>query len=129
MLNINRFLPTHKSDYQSVNILKTLDIKEIEGISFELLKWVQDINWPIAEPICQLLIPLDMKIISEIKIILQSGDLEWVDNCLFHIVRFLSEDAILELKDELLRIANSPTAGEIEIELNLLSKKILKKIT
>jgi len=125
MSELSSFVPKNKSDYESIERLKTLKDKEIEQIALELLEWVQDINWPIAREICELLIPLDTKIISGIKSVLSTDDYEWIDNCLSYIVKFLSKDAILEIEEELMRIVLTPNNEEIEMELPKLSKEIL----
>jgi len=125
MSEISNFVPKNKSDYESIDQLKTLKSGEIEQISEELLEWVQDINWPIAREICELLIPLDIRITGGIKRILNTDDYEWIDNCLYYIVKFLSKDAILELEEELTRIVLTPKKEEIEMELPKLSKEIL----
>jgi len=128
MSEISSFVPKNKSDYESIARLKTLKNEGIEQIADEILEWVQDINWPIASEICDLLIPLDTKIISGVRKILNTEDYDWIYNCLNYIVKFLSKDAILEIEEELMRIVLTPNNEEVEMELPELSKEILDSL-
>jgi hypothetical protein len=124
----SEMLPKHKSDFESVIYLKRLDAEVLDQISYELLEWIQDINWPIAKEICEILIMLDGKLTSHLQKILNTGDLEWINNCLVFVVKFMSEDAITQLKGELGRIVSYPTPDEIDWELPQVSQEILGKL-
>nr|WP_020615524.1 DUF5071 domain-containing protein [Paenibacillus daejeonensis] len=50
-MNPSEIIPQHKSDFEKVEIIKMLDLKDIKPILPDLLEWLQDANWPIAKPI------------------------------------------------------------------------------
>jgi len=70
--------PKSKVDMASLPILEDLEMPELTSIAKELLEWTKDSNWPVAEPICNLLVRLDDVLLPFIRAILVSGDNEWV---------------------------------------------------
>ena len=49
-------LPKDKCDDEAVDHLNTLSSSEIQLLIPDLLTWLQDINWPIAMPIANMLL-------------------------------------------------------------------------
>ncbi|MBJ6361861.1 DUF5071 domain-containing protein [Paenibacillus sp. GCM10012307] len=125
---MDEFIPSNKMDYYTIEKLRKLPYNEIEPIINQLLEWVEDINWPIAKEICQILIPLDLKLVPSLKKIVGGKDEVWADNCIRYIVKWLSEEAIRELSPELERIAFYPSEDELELELNIFVLQLLRSL-
>jgi len=127
MGNLGSYLPTDKCDYDCICRLKTLKPEELQMIIPELLEWVQDINWPIAPKIIEILLPLDRILLPQIKGILLSGDYEWIQNCLWHMVKELKTETIIELKNELVMLSKSMDPQFIEYEIPQICKDIMSE--
>ncbi|WP_277469408.1 MULTISPECIES: DUF5071 domain-containing protein [unclassified Paenibacillus] len=48
-------MPTDKHDFKSVELLSGLEESQVIPQIPELLEWVQDMNWPIATAVADLL--------------------------------------------------------------------------
>jgi hypothetical protein len=122
-------IPRSKMDYDSIEKLKKMPYTDLEPIQEELLVWVQDYNWPIAPEICEMLIPLNEKLVPSIKKILSGTDETWIDNCIRFIVEHLSVEAIEALRPELERIAYTPSEDEEDLGTNIVTKQILDRVS
>lgn len=125
---LKSYLPKDKSDFTSVRLLKKLPEEELETISFELLAWLQDINWPIANEIIEVLIPLDNQLVPHLKRIFETNDYEWIDNCLRYLVRKMSKTAIDGLREDLSQLIVIENSQFLEYEIPLVAKEILEKL-
>lgn len=125
MDDVKQYLPTDKCDYDSIDRLKTLKPEELQMIIPELLEWVQDINWPIAPKIIEILLPLDRILLPHLKVILRCNDYDWIDNCLRYLVRKLNSKTLVELKSEFIQLSNSTNPNFIEYEIPQICKDIM----
>lgn len=122
-LDIKALLPQHKSDSESVEKLRTLSFEQIEPIIPDLLEWLQDINWPIAGAVADVLTPFVGKIVPDIIRVLKSSDEEWKYWILKTLAQTATDPSLLK---EIGRIATHPTKGEIASEANIEAAHILR---
>ncbi|EPE30062.1 hypothetical protein GLAREA_12785 [Glarea lozoyensis ATCC 20868] len=115
-------LPTGKHDEKAVQRLSGLCYDELKPLVEFLLPWLQDINWPIALPIAELLrqhFGMLGKLVMDI-LLLEKNDNTWRNYVLEYIVVRLVEEGELVgeegewrgLKGELERLVVSPTHVE-----------------
>ncbi|MFW0736919.1 DUF5071 domain-containing protein [Flavobacterium sp. T12S277] len=123
-MSVKNLIPKDKFDFETVEKLKNYSFEEIESFIPDLLKWLQDINWPISRPIAELLIPYTEKISSEILKILQSQDQVWKYWILDTFGEITKDKIVL---NEIERIAKDPTKEEIDEEVSEIAKKIINK--
>lgn len=121
------YLPKEKTDYTSIELLRTLQKEEIEKIAYELLEWVKDINWPIASDIIEILIPLDIQLVPYLRQVFETNDYEWIDNCLRYLIRKLPKETLIRIKDDLRKLASSNEEKFIEYEIPIVAQEILIK--
>ena len=118
-------IPIDKCDFDSIKKLQACSDKEVLPYTEELLTWIQDVNWPVAAPICMRLSMLGEKITEPIVSILNSNDSIWKYNVITQIITKFREpipDKIIEL---LIRIINSPSEDEKQEEVDLVAKDIM----
>lgn len=121
-MELRELIPKH-TDYQEViERLKNLSFEEIKPIIPDLLKWLQDINWPIAGPVVEVLGPFSDKLVPYILNILQSNDGIWKLWILTTLARTTKDRTLL---NEIERIAKFPTRDEIEEGVNIEAIAIL----
>ena len=121
-------LPKNKMDYNAIAELKRLQPQDLLSYANELLEWVQDYNWPIAPDVCDLLVPLDEKLVPLLRTVMGGEDEAWIDNCVRYIVANLSDSAQGSLIPELTRIADFPTEDERESGTNVVAQEIINKL-
>ena len=124
----NYLIPKNKQDYTTVELLKSKDLATIESLADDLLFWIQDINWPIAEDLIEMLIPLDDKLVPNIKKVIDSEDYEWIYNCLYFLISRLSNEPIQKLEKDLNRLKENKSKAFIEYEIPSLVDELLERL-
>jgi hypothetical protein len=122
-MNIQKLIPKHKSDFQTVELLKNYNFEEIEPIIPDLLEWLQDMNWPISNPIANFLIQFTEKISPEIVKILKGNDEMWKYWILLTFGKNIKNKLVL---NEIERIVKNPTLDEIENDIFEIANEIVK---
>jgi hypothetical protein len=127
MKHLNDLLPKDKFDFDKVETLKGLNRGEFISLLPELLEWIQDMNWPIAPKIAELLLDFPNEIIPHIRNVFETQDNEWKFWCLEVLVKPLPVDTRKVLKNDLIRLAERPTEGERLEEVDVKAQEILKQ--
>ncbi|MFB9329405.1 DUF5071 domain-containing protein [Paenibacillus aurantiacus] len=122
-------LPRDKMDTETVRRLQDVHPLQLQPILPELLTWMQDINWPVAQELPKVLIPCGKLLIPELKRVLNSHDDMWQYACLGWIIQELPDDVIGELTSELQRLVLQPTIAEQEYELDIAASQLLARLT
>lgn len=128
MKNYLDYLPRDKHDFERVNELKKWDKSELVPLLPNLLEWIQDINWPIANEVAELLLTVPKDIIPLIQRVFKTTDEIWKYWCLEVLVKRLSDEDKKSLQEDLLRLAENPTANEKYEEVDGLAKEILQSM-
>ncbi len=121
-MDVKDLVPKHKDDQRVIARLKELSFEQIKPIVPELLEWLQDMNWPIARPVADILEPFVDKMVPEIIKIFKTNDGIWKMWVLANLTRHTESPFLLR---EIQRIAKSPTRDEVEDEANLEAIAIL----
>ncbi|MBE7169021.1 MAG: DUF5071 domain-containing protein [Williamsia sp.] len=121
-MDIRYLIPKHKDDQVVIDGLKKLSFAEIHPIVPALLEWLQDVNWPIAGPVVNILKPFADKLTPDILRVLRTNDGVWKLWVLSCLARTTVDPVLLK---ELERIAAYPTRDEITEEVNLEAIAIL----
>lgn len=127
-MNIRKLIPKHKSDFDTVEALKKLESEKIKPIIPDLLEWLQDMNWPIANEIEDLLIGFQEELIPHLKNIFQTNDGCWKFFLLHGLIRRLPNHLLSSIKTELERIKKRPTTDEQTEELDDIVEELLARI-
>jgi len=120
-MDIRKLIPKHKDDQEVIENLRKLSFEEIKPIIPDLLEWLQDMNWPIARPVTEILKPFSEQIVPEIIRILKTNDGLWK----WGVLAFVRTTTDPMLLAEIGRIAKFPTRDEIEEELDIEAIAIL----
>ena len=111
--DIQSLVPRDKLDNSGIETLKTINADEIEPILGQLLEWIQDINWPVAQELFHVLPRFHIKLVPHIKAVLNSHDDIWKCWVLCLIKELPAETVVLFLP-EIKRVSEQPTTGEVE---------------
>jgi len=124
----HNYIPSHKSDYETVKKLLNANQETIKELVPDLLIWLQDGNWPIASDIAKILKPLNGELLPHIRMVLNTNDGDWKYFMLNALVRDLDQEVQVKLKNDLLRIVEYPTNDEVNSEVTEVAQEILNKI-
>jgi hypothetical protein len=99
-------------------------IDEVRPIIPDLLIWLQDMNWPVARPVANYLVTIKEYMTFEILEVLKGDDDLWK---YWVLLEFYSEEKPNDLQtiQVLERMANHPTYGEKENDIDQIAKNIL----
>jgi hypothetical protein len=128
MKNLNDLVPKHKSDHQAIQLLSQLTYPEYKPILWELLHWIQDINWPIAFEIIPILKKAGDDIIPFINRIFETDDYIWQRWTLKYLVADMPIEIIKIFRPILDRLAENPNNNEKEEELDLIAQELTNKL-
>lgn len=96
-------LPKDKYDISVIAEIKNLKSSEISQIASPLLKWLADMNWPVAKPLAEELVFFHKELIPAIKNILHKDNTDniWKYWIISFLVNRFPIESILLLKEEL----------------------------
>lgn len=95
------------NDEAAAEVLKKIGYPRVGKYIYELLIWLQDINWPGSYIIADLLVEIGKPIIPHIKTAFKEYDSIWHFWILTYVVSRLSNNLIKELEPELLGFIQS----------------------
>ncbi|WP_034378510.1 MULTISPECIES: DUF5071 domain-containing protein [unclassified Dehalobacter] len=127
-MNKDYLIPRDKFDIESVERIKNADIESIEPVLSQIFEWVEDINWPVARELVKVLVKFDDLIIPYLKDLIQRPDGLREYSVYYHMMPLLNERQLLLLRDELERVANSPSRFEKEEEYDEIALQYLQKL-
>ena len=75
--DLRALLPKHKHDLENLQLLMNLGWPTIEPVLPELLEWIQDMNWPVAQKLAPFLADLGRVLLLYLGHIFNSDDGMW----------------------------------------------------
>jgi hypothetical protein len=111
-------LPRHKQDLDVVDELRGASLEDLRPQIPALLTWLQDMNWPVARPIADILAQCGIDLIEPVRSVLRSSDDVWKYWLLSDLLTQVDGAVRVALTDEILRLINEPTAGEAAEEVD-----------
>jgi hypothetical protein len=124
-MDIKNCIPKDKFDTTAVEQASQTGFPALNPILSDLLEWVQDANWPVAASTAALLTNAGVEILPYIKAILRSDDGTWKYWTIDLVVRNLHPDVLVELRDDLVRLAEHPTQNDQMEEVAIIALSIL----
>lgn len=121
-------VPKHKHDLEAVARLEALSVDQLVPLIPSLLEWLQDLNWPVAKGVAQVLIPCGAQLVPHIQAVMRTDDHIWKYWCLTELIEHLPSGLVAEtFSPELKRIAASPTRSEQAEDLDEAAQQLLQK--
>ena len=129
MMDYSKFIPKDKFDFESFSRLMILSEDEIKPILPELLSWIADMNWSIAPEMVKVLVRFPNSIVPLIKEILKPTEMddEWKYFIITDLIPKLPEYVQELLFQDIIRIIECPTDGEVLSELVEVAKEYKEK--
>lgn len=128
MKNFEDLLPRHKHDHDRVEMIKKMDRNKILPLLPNLLKWIPDMNWPVAPRVLELLLTFPEEIAPHVQDVLSSDDDNWKWFILHFLIIKMPVESRVQFREYLTRVAETPTDNELAEELDEIAKEILETI-
>ncbi len=122
----NGLVPKNKFDTKAIERLSIATKSEVLPILGDLLMWLQDLNWPVAKELIELLPRFQADLTPHILEVLHSDDAIW-KNSVLQLVESFTKEYVLNLSIDIKRIANHPNVDEQFEETYFYAKNIIKK--
>jgi hypothetical protein len=105
MKDSNKYLPKNKHDFESVEVLTHLEETIVLPLLPELFEWLQDMNWPIAFEIVNLLRKYPNETVQHVKMIFSQRDTGWIYNILTYVISDWETELVSRLSSGLGELA------------------------
>jgi proteasome lid subunit RPN8/RPN11 len=109
---IRHLVPRDKCDEDIVPMIAEAGYPAIAPILDDLMQWTADPNWPVCLPLIGYLSTLGEPMVEPIRRVLQGNDSGHKYVCLTGMVSELPSAAQLQLRDDLLRLAEYPSDAD-----------------
>ena len=126
-MDITKLIPKNKFDMDKIDELIRIGYPAYKPILYELLEWIQDINWPVALPLAPLLLEAKEDLIPHVIKIFDSDDDVWKYWVLF-ILQDMDTEVIKKIEPHIRRLADQPSDSEKKEEVDILAKELLEKV-
>jgi hypothetical protein len=123
---VKGFIPRDKHDIERAEAAVKAGYPAIAPILPNLMEWLQDMNWPVAGVLAPFLASIGAPLIPHIRKIFTTDDKIWKRWIISQILDE-SREVAEAFRDELERIAYSPTEQEVLEELNEVAQFTLKE--
>lgn len=125
-MNVKDLVPKDKHDISNINKLYNLSDEEMKPIVYDLLEWIQDYNWPVAQELVPLLKEREDIIFPYMSDILRGDDFMWKYWIMDLIIPDFSIEHKNALKDDILVLINDPDIDEDTESIREIAKECYK---
>ena len=126
-MNLAECIPKDKSDRDAVKRAIEIGYPGINPILPDLLVWLQDINWPIAQDLVPLLKNAGTGIAPHINAILNSTDSGWKYFVVSWLCKSVNNDVWSLIEPDVVRLAEAPSERDAEEEVHLVAAEVLEE--
>lgn len=123
---IAHLLPVDKHDLPRAEAIVALGYPAVDALLPELIAWVQDINWPVANVLIPFLASIGEPLAPHLRMIFESEDHVWKYWVLDKLVA-PSPRLAVAVEPYLLRMASDPSPGESDEGVDEIARRILVK--
>ncbi len=125
-MDLTSCIPTDKHDVEAIHWARKIGFPALGPIIPDLLLWLQDINWPVAKHAAELLSGSGVEIVPHVQAVFSSSDSIWKLWVLLYLCPNLSPDILNELRADITRLVDDPSAGDMEEDVPAAARNLLK---
>jgi len=124
-MDLGTCIPQDKFDLAAIARAQQTGFPALNPILPELLLWLQDMNWPVAAEMVDLLAGSGAEIVPPIRAVLQSDDAIWKYWVLSKLCTKLAPPVLAKLIPDLTRLANAPSEVDRSEQVDIATKVLL----
>ncbi|KAE9628275.1 DUF5071 domain-containing protein [Parasedimentitalea maritima] len=128
-MDLRRCIPKDKFDLAAIENAADVGYPAIIPILPDLLEWVQDANWPVAEPTALLLAKAGPEIVPYIREILTSDDGMWKYWAIDLVVKSCSIRTRSELQADLVQLVSAPSQNDLDSNVPEVAQAVLLSLS
>lgn len=126
-MELPSYIPNDKFDVAAIERATTVGFPTLDPIIPELLEWLQDANWPVANATASLLVNAGNEIIPHLKHALNSNDSIWKYWLITLLIENFPPEMFEKVRVDMEALANNPTKSDLEEDVDLAAKAIISK--
>jgi hypothetical protein len=126
MNNTSDLLPQDKFDTRRAEAAVNAGYPAVEPFLPELLEWMQDCNWPVAQTLAPFLSSIGLPLAPHVKRILETNDYIWKYWIILLLMRD-SQELAAAFRHELIRLVSAPTECEKQEGIDEVAQKVIQK--
>jgi hypothetical protein len=111
-MNLNKYVPKNKHDHAAVQRARAVGFPALDPVLPNLLGWLKDMNWPVADAIAELLSISGAEIVPHIRGAFRSDDAIWKYWILTQLCPKLSPVILAELRSDIEKLATNATPSD-----------------
>jgi hypothetical protein len=123
--SLSRLVPVDKMEIAKAEALVKLGYPAVEPLLPQIVGWMQDLNWPVAQVFQPFLASIGLPLAPHVRSVLATEDDIWKYWVLLGVVRN-SPELTNALLSDLVRLAHRPTAGEEAEGVSQVAQEILR---
>ena len=124
MSDLSRLVPKDKLDLATARTAVDVGYPGVAPILPDLLQWLQDCNWPVAQVLAPFLASIGDPLVPHVANVMNSDDYVWKYWMIGAIMRY-SPVVARSFRGELERLVNCPTEVESHEELDQIAREVL----
>ena len=125
--SLKECIPSDDFDIAAIDRAKSVGFPALNPAIPDLLEWVQDANWPVAEETALLLSDAGPAIVPVIKKVLAALDGVWKYWILEIVIPKLDPGVVALLHEDIVRLATAPTVDDRTEEADVAARDILAR--
>ena len=123
---VRDLVPKNKGDLARAKAVVDAGYPAVEPILGELMKWLQDYNWPVAQVLAPFLASVGAPLVPHIWHVLRTDDYIWKYYVIGVVIPKLPQDVAAEFRSELDRLCYNPQPPERREELDTQARDVLE---
>lgn len=130
MTKTNRLIPQNKFDTSTIKQLERIKTEQISTISMQLLEWIADMNWPVAQELIKVLPRFHKELMIDIKYILSDkvDDSIWKYWIIYSLLPLFPPDSQTVFLPYIQRLAAMAASNEDEKDLIDAAKTFIESL-
>jgi hypothetical protein len=121
-------IPKDKHDLAALERARELGFPALNPVLGDLLDWLQDMNWPVAEPTAELLSTAGVEIVPHVKGVFRSDDSVWKYWILTSLCPKMPTALLAELGADIDRLAVSPSNSDCREDVHVAANRLLSAL-
>ena len=127
-MDLRKCIPKSKHDIDAIERAQLIGFPAISPIVSELIEWLQDANWPVAQKTADLLASGDLPILPAIRSVFNSSDNIWKFWVITLLVSQMRKSVVNELRFELDALAKLAPIDEDAQDVKSAAKAVLSTL-
>lgn len=125
---LKNYLPLNKIDIDNAQLLVNLGYPNIKSILFEILTWLQDMNWPVAKIFAPFLATIGRELKDGVRVIFRTQDAVWKYWIIHSVLNDMLDSELQFFREDLEELSLSTDAKNIVEGVPEMARELLARL-